>query len=230
MCSVLTPISLCWRIDTRVGSVESGASQRVPPDPAGCTVVELAPKPGAALSWSPAARDGWKQSTMTYQLLRGAAGGAVLADFDVTLRVDKDSTVVRLNTTITAHETLDSCLGGLAILKLDLPHSSPTLLYGSTGGPAGGATALQPWQCALGAEAVNGSCQHVDGTPFLPHETLATSKHVAAVDSGLDGRSSNFQLAIHSVAIGVDNASSTTGIWMGPEYRCVPCPNCHTSS
>ena len=37
------------------------------------------------------------------------------------------------------------------------------------------------------------------------------------VDSGLDGRSSNEQLAIHSVAIG-STADTQRGIWMGPEY------------
>eukprot|EP01047_Picozoa_sp_COSAG01_P102683 COSAG01_NODE_32238_length_584_cov_1.142268_1_plen_40_part_10 len=39
------------------------------------------------------------------------------------------------------------------------------------------------------------TCQHVAGTPFRPHEDLTTTPLIATVDSGIDGRSSNFQLA-----------------------------------
>ena len=119
---------------------------------------------------------------------------------------------------MTALRTLTKCVGGVALLNLTLPHSEPTTLFGSTGGAASAATALQPWQCPLGGPAaLNLSCQHVAGTPFRPHEDLHTTPLVASVDSGLDGRSSNFQLAIHSVAIG-SNASEQHGIWMAPEY------------
>ncbi len=64
---------------------------------------------------------------------------------------------------------------------------------------------------------MNMSCQHTDGTPFRPHEDLGKTSLIASVDSGLDGRSSNFQLAIHSVAIGAE-ARTQHGIWMAPEY------------
>lgn len=40
----------------------------------------------------------------------------------------------------------------------------------------------------------------------------------ASVDSGISGRSSNFQLPIHSVELGSDNVSTSSGIWMAPEY------------
>lgn len=116
---------------------------------------------------------------------------------------------------ITAMKTLTSCIGGVALLNLTVLHdqAEPTVLYGSTGGPAGAATALQPWQCSLnGAAASNQSCQHIAGTPFRPHEDVATRALIASVDSGLDGRSSNAQLAIHSVAIGCAILVETTTV------------------
>ena len=86
----------------------------------------------------------------------------------------------------------------MALLNLTLSHTEPATLYGSTGGPAGAATALQPWQCPLHPSigSLNMSCQHVTGTPYLfrPHEDLLSTPLIASVDSGLDGRSSNFQV------------------------------------
>ena len=120
--------------------------------------------------------------------------------------------------------------------------SYPTaVLHGSSGGSAddGSDVALQPWVCPLHPTSANinsagsgssrtrgGSsndtpgpavaCNVVAGTPFRSHEDPAL--RVASVDSGLDGRSSNFQLPIHSVELGHGNASAAAGVWMAPEY------------
>ena len=200
----------------RVGTVQDVATSS---EDAGCTVAPLVPSAGSRASaasrqnvWSPSAKPGWKQMLKVYETADHSLR------FDVTIFTDSTEEVVRVQSNLTALTTLTRCVGGLALLNLTLPHSGPTTLYGSTGGPAGADTALQPWQCSLSDQtALNMSCAHTAGTPFRPHEDLGTTALLATVDSGLDGRSSNFQLAIHSVAIGAE-ARTQHGIWMAPEY------------
>ena len=167
----------------------------------------------AVLVWTAGPKAGWRTTHVAYEVMKELR-------LDVDIHVDPSTTVVRMNSTITALRALDRCVGGIALLRLSLNHTEPTVLYGSTGGYTPATTALQPWSCDISTAAAsngNNSCDHVAGTPFRPHEDWQTTPLVASADSGLDGRSSNFQLAIHSVAMG-EVASTTHGVWMAPEY------------
>ena len=89
----------------------------------------------------------WRQTTKRYETLDGSLR------FDVTISTTSGGggdAVVRVQSNLTALKPLGGCVGGLALLNLTLAHAAePAVLYGSTGGPAGAATALQPWQCPL---------------------------------------------------------------------------------
>ena len=157
-------------------------------DAANCSVVALTKQPSPSPAPSPAGRavpqlpgtkPGWRGTNLVYTL-------DTRLRFDVLLQTDPTSTVARLNATVTALEPLGACLGGVSILRLTLPDQpgATTTLHGSTGGPATGhgQAALQPWRCTIGAGAGNNSCNNVDGTPFRPHEDVATATLAASVD------------------------------------------------
>lgn len=146
-------------------------------------------------------------------------------------QVDALNTTVRVGATLTSLSDLDFCLGGIAILALDVSDplsppsrdakdtstTTPPVLHASTGGPAdhGADWAFQPWVCplALGSPA----CDALGGTPY--HDLEPASRRILSMDSGCDGRSSNFMLPIVSVEFGGSNASTARGIWTAPEYR-----------
>jgi hypothetical protein len=199
--------------DTDTDSNTEAGWQR---EDSGCSVAQLIPvrhDDARDDMWVPAAQPGWTQTVKQYMLADRSL------QFDVAISTDNAKSVVRVQSNVTALKHLTRCVGGVALLNLTIQHtaSTPTTLYGSTGGPAGASTALQPWQCPLGSRGKNMTCQHVAGTPFRPHEDLTTTPLIATVDSGIDGRSSNFQLAIHSVAMG-SVAAAQHGVWMAPEY------------
>ena len=193
-------------------------------DPAPTCAVAPLKFNAAPVEWRPGSRSGWRQFTVGYDLVgSGTDKGTTLVHVAVTLDVDPANTTVRISSKLSALADLPFCLGGLAVLKLAVPDSgAATILHGSSGGPAGAGTALQPWRCELGSGTTAGSldgqhCQATAGTPARAFETPSST--VAEVDSGLDGRSSNFQLPIHSIELGGGaNASESHGVWMAPEY------------
>jgi hypothetical protein len=120
----------------RVGTTQDVATTATISTDAGCTVapLALAARSGASADthsiWSPSSKPGWRQIQKTYET------GDHSLRFDVTISTDASSSVVRVQSNLTALKTLTSCVGGLALLNLTLPHSEPTTLYGSTGGCA----------------------------------------------------------------------------------------------
>ena len=154
----------------RVGTTNNVSEQQAATseEQASCRVAPLTPVTGGSGSvWSLSAKLGWKETTVSYELADKSLR------FDVTISTTSTndaSDVVRIQSNVTALTTLTSCVGGLALLNLTLVHNEPTVLYGSTGGPKGAATALQPWQCPLDSSSspnsLNMTCRHLAGTPF----------------------------------------------------------------
>ena len=205
----------------RVGADPTPTIDAADPPPPPCQVAPLKLE-AAPIEWRPGSRPGWRQFPVSYTLVGGAGAhkGISLVHINVLLEADSANTTVRISSNLSALTDLPFCLGGLAILKLSVPDGGKsTILHGSSGGPAGAGTALQPWSCELAtASSAQGQhCQATAGTPARPFENPNST--VAEVDSGLDGRSSNFQLPIHSIELGGgQNASSSHGVWMAPEY------------
>jgi len=90
---------------------------------AGCKVAPLTPVADRAIDnvWAPAAKPGWKVMKKSYELADKSLR------FDVLISTDPTSSAVRVMSNLTALTTLTSCVGGLAILKLTLPHTEPTI-------------------------------------------------------------------------------------------------------